>query len=930
MPDLYTLAPTTSIGYTTPPVANATLGMHSESVCQLPTPQHAGVSLARRHKTFDPSQTSASAPPFCGNAPVGSSRLAMVFAGLSSSDQCALSLTAIIPALKQRGTYGHLLAGLLENADVTRSGVLTKAQWDWYCRGLAYASNVLDGIEDAARGQVESCQAGISTAVALTTHQEAAAPTVNEPQSFAPPSSQADAGTPDKARETWSTVIETEWARRMEIESRKAAPPNMCSAPKAVPEPGCDGKYLDRAFPPSDASIGNPKKDRTFIDADARAATKWIRVPDVIRLNEGLPPHSPVELWQNVSPEALTQGQLGNCWLIAAIAALAEFPSVLRSLFVEADVESGRYVLRLFSMNTARWELVVIDDYVPCIYQEDKSNIPHTVDENLDRLYAWADLHNEDGSRKVPKKWIPHFARPNNREMWPLLLEKAMAKFVGTYAGIAGGFEPYALIAFTGMPLAYVFARPSMDDEGTSSKLGSWQWCGAQYSSREKVGMYYLPVAGDVPALADDQMWSWLQMYGARRYMMTVSIVKFQRPEQRRGYYRRDGLVLGHAYSLLNFVSARVSVGGNVQETIEWIDLDGDCIGFERVGDCVFSVCNGNRWQPSGVRNTVHIVTLSVSEKDQQFEACDSMNTYYTGFCPRDKCGAVSQLWQNSRAYKMPQVCQEPSVLEVGARVRFHNLTSKRTDLNGRIGEVLGLAPDPEFYRVRLVIDLQVGVTTLAEADTYGVKLVKRQNLQVVPGVPGSRGGFVRLVQLRNPHGEGELTMDGNHSTKWKGDWSDNSKLWVAHPEVAAQVGCRSMNDGKFWMSWEDFRNVFDRVCVLPKSMAPPSSDVFEMGQMKSRKRCLSLAKMVQMQEKSSTLLQDLDAACVEFDPFDLLPAFLEDGSLDTRLRWEASKPGRLHAFLEMNKGNPSGQKALEDRVHVLGLGGALGVNGHI
>ncbi len=53
-------------------------------------------------------------------------------------------------------------------------------------------------------------------------------------------------------------------------------------------------------------------------------------------------------------------------------------------------------------------------------------------------------------ARYVTKKWVPLFANPSGNEMWCLLLEKAMAKFVGTYARIAGGHEPFALIAFTG------------------------------------------------------------------------------------------------------------------------------------------------------------------------------------------------------------------------------------------------------------------------------------------------------------------------------------------------------------------------------------------------------------------------------------------------------------------------------------------------
>lgn len=46
-----------------------------------------------------------------------------------------------------------------------------------------------------------------------------------------------------------------------------------------------------------------------------------------------------------------------------------------------------------------------------------------------------------------------------------------------------------------------------------------------------------------------------------------------------------------------------------------------------------------------------------------------------------------------------------------------------------------------------------------------------------------------RLVQLRNPWGTFE----------WKGDWSDQSKLWKKHPNVAKAVKFVEADDGAFW-----------------------------------------------------------------------------------------------------------------------------------
>jgi len=53
------------------------------------------------------------------------------------------------------------------------------------------------------------------------------------------------------------------------------------------------------------------------------------------------------------------------------------------------------------------------------------------------------------------------------------------------------------------------------------------------------------------------------------------------------------------------------------------------------------------------------------------------------------------------------------------------------------------------------------------------------------------------LTQVRNPWGDFE----------WKGDFSDGSRMWLKHPEVA--TACKydphsaNANDGTFWMLYE-------------------------------------------------------------------------------------------------------------------------------
>ena len=57
----------------------------------------------------------------------------------------------------------------------------------------------------------------------------------------------------------------------------------------------------------------------------------WVRAPKLFP--EGVTP----VLFDDVNPAGILQGILGDCWLLSAIAALAEFPALLKSLFKVGD-----------------------------------------------------------------------------------------------------------------------------------------------------------------------------------------------------------------------------------------------------------------------------------------------------------------------------------------------------------------------------------------------------------------------------------------------------------------------------------------------------------------------------------------------------------------------------------------------------------------
>ena len=78
---------------------------------------------------------------------------------------------------------------------------------------------------------------------------------------------------------------------------------------------------------------------------------------------------------------------------------------------------------------------------------------------------------------------------------------------------------------------------------------------------------------------------------------------------------------------------------------------------------------------------------------------------------------------------------------------------------------------------------------------------------------------------MRNPWGSGE----------WKGKWSDNSDMWEKHPEVKRFLRPESKDDGKFWISKEDFSNNFEAISICMSSEMLQRAD-------KSQQRALARA----------------------------------------------------------------------------------------
>jgi len=164
-------------------------------------------------------------------------------------------------------------------------------------------------------------------------------------------------------------------------------------------------KFNDPEFPPNESSLirrmDTPAKWGTYV---------WRRATEFMPLDK-------MKVFDEIDPNDILQGQLGDCYFLSCLSALAERPKLIKRLFMtEQPNEVGCYAVWL--NDNGEWKNFIIDDYFPC-----------------------------SGPNKGPV-----FSRGNGHELWVLLLEKAYAKLHGSFDIIEGGDPAWALRDLTGAP----------------------------------------------------------------------------------------------------------------------------------------------------------------------------------------------------------------------------------------------------------------------------------------------------------------------------------------------------------------------------------------------------------------------------------------------------------------------------------------------
>nr|CCC89352.1 putative calpain [Trypanosoma congolense IL3000] len=234
--------------------------------------------------------------------------------------------------------------------------------------------------------------------------------------------------------------------------------------------------YIDVNFPPVQASLerGSVMPIMTI---------PWAR-PDMY-LPLGFPPH--VRLFRSSTDTvSVEQGDLGDYWVMCAIASLEDHPDRLRTMFkhpLSADntpKERAVGACRVTLNKSGWWKSVIVDDYLPVV-----------------------------GNR-------PKFAQSLNDpcELWVSILQKAYAKLHGSYVNIASGDPLHALQDFTG----YASSR-------------------------------YDHMLGEDSETSESEVLEQLEKYYQKGYKIifstpTVDVEK----EEHQELVKNNGLLLGHAY----------------------------------------------------------------------------------------------------------------------------------------------------------------------------------------------------------------------------------------------------------------------------------------------------------------------------------------------------------------------------------------------
>ncbi|MCQ2820705.1 MAG: calpain family cysteine protease [archaeon] len=248
--------------------------------------------------------------------------------------------------------------------------------------------------------------------------------------------------------------------------------------------------FTDPNFPPNKNSIEGRDSKGIFTDAingpieytqTHSGEVEWKRASDIFK-------GKPYYIFEGeIEPNDIIQGELGDCYFLSSLAALAEFPYLVYDLFFYKKTHpEGYFEIKVYI--DGRQRVVVIDDYFP--------------------------------TKKSTGLFIYSTTRKN--ELWVPILEKVWAKVNGGYANIIGGRNSEVFPFLTGS-FAEKFDLKNMSKDdiwnllNTANEMNSIMGVSTEKSD-ENVGI----IGGHAYTLLDT--------YTLKRSTGTVRMLKIRNP----------------------------------------------------------------------------------------------------------------------------------------------------------------------------------------------------------------------------------------------------------------------------------------------------------------------------------------------------------------------------------------------------------------
>lgn len=143
---------------------------------------------------------------------------------------------------------------------------------------------------------------------------------------------------------------------------------------------------------------------------------------------------------KQISSSQVRQGAVGNCWFLSALAVVAEQPYLVHQLLPHSDTnEKGCYQINLCL--DGKWTPVLVDANLPVVYGS-----------SSDSRLAKQDFRGGATLQGGSLVAYPAFCATPSNQLWPALVEKAYAKAHGCYSNLSGGFIAEGLADLTGAP----------------------------------------------------------------------------------------------------------------------------------------------------------------------------------------------------------------------------------------------------------------------------------------------------------------------------------------------------------------------------------------------------------------------------------------------------------------------------------------------